>query len=83
MSVRPIPTPQTRTDEVLAAIADRLDAQNELLGQVLARLPEPATTVDDPAPATSTVELREPVKTTTPTNTGSPQRTRTRQRRTP
>ncbi|MEV6036028.1 hypothetical protein AB0L65_33075 [Nonomuraea sp. NPDC052116] len=56
MADRHLPRPVTEGGEFLAAIHDRLGEQNELLGRILERLPEPA-----PQPEQAgTVELREP-----------------------
>jgi hypothetical protein len=50
-----LPRPVTTDHKLLVALAVRLDTQNELLGRILDRLPEPPTVV-----AGDAVELREP-----------------------
>lgn len=60
-----VPASVTREDRFARAMCDRLDYQNELLGKILDRLPDPAE-----RPSTGgTVELREPA---TPADTSGP-----------
>lgn len=70
----PVPAGASLTDEILAGIAGRLDEQNELLGQILNRLPETAPPEPAGESAPASVELREPV----PVKTTARTRTRTR-----
>jgi hypothetical protein len=58
-----LPDPVTREQQYMRALCDRIDAQNELLGQIRDRLPEPAHTAP-PKESTgpTVVELREPAE---------------------
>lgn len=57
MTTPDLPRPLTTDHKLLAIIATRLDAQTELLGRILDRLPTPPVTDEAGGDA---VELREP-----------------------
>lgn len=55
MTLPDLPRPVTTDQKLLTAVVRRLDDQNELLAQILDRLPRPLTVAQG-----QTVELREP-----------------------